>query len=226
MKQGLIVVAFLVAIAVPVACGAAPAQPGPYLSAFVGATFPTKQSVNSTDFVTSRSFSDHVSFDPGINAGGSAGFDFGYLRLEAEVSYKYANIKSITDQSTNVSFGNVDGYLGVLATMFNMFIDLHNDTPVTPYLGGGIGFAALHLNNTYGSGANGVRLLLYQGDDDTVFAYQAAAGIGIALNRQVTLDLGYRYFGTATGSFGSDAPIMTETKFESHNAVAGIRVKF
>ena len=113
--------------------------------------------------------------------------------------------------------------------MFNPFFDFHNNSPVTPYIGGGIGFAALHIDDTFGTDTRGgfsERLFLYAEDDDTVFAYQAGAGIEIALSRTLSLDFGYRYFGTSTADFDSDFAIETEMKFESHNAMAGMRVKF
>jgi opacity protein-like surface antigen len=105
--------------------------------------------------------------------------------------------------------------------MFNCFFDLHNDTPVTPYIGGGAGFAALHLEDTFVNTG-----LFYQEDDDTVFAYQAGAGLEIALNRRVSLDVGYRYFGTSRAEFNENFITETSLKYESHNAAVGVRVKF
>ena len=48
----------------------------------------------------------------------------------------------------------------------------------------------------------------------------------ISLNQNLSLDLGYRYFGTSNAKFDSDFASVTEMKFESHNAMAGLRVKF
>jgi opacity protein-like surface antigen len=42
----------------------------------------------------------------------------------------------------------------------------------------------------------------------------------------LTLDLGYRFFGTSTATFGKDLPITTDLKFQSHNGIVGLRVKF
>jgi opacity protein-like surface antigen len=110
--------------------------------------------------------------------------------------------------------------------MANGFIDLHNDTPVTPYVGGGIGFAALHLTDTHDN-FTGDRL--YREDDATVFAYQAGAGLDIALNRRVSLDLGYRYFGTSKAEFDSNNQLNSSTaemRYESHNMAVGVKFKF
>lgn len=229
MKRHLVVVITLIAFGIPSICTAIPARPGPYVSGFLGISVPRDADVTSTDFVNNTTFSDRVEFDPGISIGGTGGYDFGFLRVEGELSYKHSEIKSVTDKADGFQFGNVDGNLGALAMMFNAFFDLHNQSPVTPYWGAGIGFAALHLSDTFGTDTRGGRFqrtLLYPSDDATVFAYQAGAGLEIALNRQLSLDVGYRYFGTDKARFNSDVFTATELKYESHNAVVGVRFKF
>lgn len=224
MKKYLIIIAALVIITLPAVCSAAPARPGAYVSGFLGVNIPKDSDVTGTDFFSGLPFNERIAFDPGINVGGTGGYDFGIIRLEGELSYKHAEMKSVT-QPDGAQFSDVDGSLGVFAMMFNGFFDLHNSTPVTPYWGGGIGFAAIHLSDTFGNDALG-RRILYPSDDDTVFAYQAGAGLEIALNRQLSLDLGYRYFGTAKTNFNSDPIATTELKYESHNATLGLRMKF
>ena len=230
MKKSHIVLAVLVTLMIPVVSSATPIRPGPYVSGFLGVTVPQDSGVTFTQFGPPATFNDRVEFDPGINIGGTGGYDFGIVRLEGELSYKRGEMTTVTDQTSNVRYVNVNGSLGALAMMFNGFFDLHNNTPVTPYFGGGIGFAALHLSDTFGtiaSGANaGTRQQLYFSDDDTVFAYQAGAGLEIALNRKVSLDLGYRYFGTAQADFNRNFSTETALKFESHNVAVGCRVKF
>ena len=222
MKRCLIAVAVLVTLAVPVICAADPPRPGPYVSGFIGVTVPSNSDVRTDDFINGTTFNDRVEYDPGINIGGTGGFDFGFFRIEGEMSYKHAEIKSITDQDTGTRFVHPDGSLGALAFMFNGFFDLHNETPVTPYFGGGIGFAALHQSDTTSIDQG----LLYPEDDDAVFAWQAGAGLEIALNRRLSLDLAYRYFATSLARFDEDLLSATERKFESHNGTVGLRVKF
>ena len=233
MKNQVIVIAALVVLAIPALCAAIPARPGPYVSGFLGVSLPRDTDVTSSDLSNNNlpnnvPFNDRVEFDPGLSIGGTGGYDFGFLRLEGELSYKYAEIAAITDD-TGYRFRNVNGNLGALAMMFNAFFDLHNDSPVTPYCGGGIGFATLYLSNTFGIDTrDGVtnRVLLYPRDDTTVFAYQAGAGLEIAIHRKLSMDLGYRYFGTAKGTFDKDTTRNVDLKFESHNATLGVRVKF
>lgn len=229
MKRTLVVVAAITTLAIPTICLAASARPGAYISGFLGINVNPDTNVASTDFVTNKDFSDRVEFDPNINIGGAAGYDFGIVRMEGELSYKQAGIRSVTSQSDGFRFHNVNGSIGALAMMFNGFFDLHNNSRFTPYLGGGIGFAGLHLSDTTGidprSGA-AQRITLYGAADDTVFAYQVGTGVEITLNRQCSLDIGYRYFVTDRANFDSDLGITTSLKFESHNAALGFRFKY
>ncbi|GAM08850.1 outer membrane protein PagN [Geobacter sp. OR-1] len=226
MKKSIIVVAAIATLAVPAISGAAPPKPGAYASAFLGVTMAQDTDVNTDVFASPPSFRDRVEFDPGVFLGGTGGYDFGYLRLEGELSYKHSEMKNITDRDTGVRYRSVDGNLGVFAFMANGFIDLHNDTPITPYFGGGIGVATLYLSDTTGIDNSGTRQTLYLKDNDSVFAYQVGAGMEVALNRRISLDLGYRYFGTARATFNEDWFQSTDLKYESHNVTAGVRFKF
>ncbi len=198
------------------------------MSGFVGVSAQTNTDVISTTLGPgATTFNDRVEFDPSINIGGTGGFDFGFLRVEGELSYKNGEMSKITEQISGTRIDNVDGRLGALAMMFNAFLDLHNDTRVTPYFGGGVGFATLYLSDTFGTETTtGKRSRLYRSDDDSVFAYQAGAGLEIALTKMLSLDLGYRYFGTAKAKFDKNSSTTTELKLESHNASVGLRIKF
>jgi opacity protein-like surface antigen len=225
MKRSLIVFATIVSFVVPAVCTAAPIHPGAYVSGFLGVSGASDTDVDGTDFLAPppAAFNDRVRFDPGIFVGGTGGYDFGVVRVEGELSYKHAEIRSITE--SGFRFGNPNGNVGAFAVMFNSFFDLHNQSPVTPYFGGGIGFAALHISDTFGTTSGGNRALLYEDDDTTVFAYQAGAGLEVALNRRISLDVGYRYFGTSRATFDSTA-ITTSFRYDSHNGMVGVRVKF
>jgi opacity protein-like surface antigen len=223
--HNLIIISAALLLALPSIGAAAEPHAGAYVSGFIGVSVPGDSDVTTDYFDNSPSVRDQVEFDPGINIGGTGGYDFGYVRLEGEVSYKYSEISSLYDQTNNVRYHNPDGSLGVSAFMANVFFDLHNESRVTPYLGGGIGFAVLNLSDTFGTSAAG-REYLYGEDDDAVFAYQVGAGVEIALNRIYSLDIGYRYFGTDTANFNNDFDQASRMKFESHNVIVGFRATF
>lgn len=227
-KQRLMIISSAIFLALPAICSAAPGK-GPYLSAFIGASIPADSHITTDDFNTPAIYNDRVEFDPGINVGASCGYDFGYLRLEGEISYKHSEIQNVTDRTDNYSFRNPDGNIGTTAFMANAFFDLHNDSKVTPYIGGGIGFAALYQNDTNATDTRGgtfTRARLYDDGDDTVFAYQVGVGVEIALNRRYSLDIGYRYFATDTAAFNKDSNWSNSQKIENHNTSVGLRVTF
>lgn len=224
MRTKIIVFAAVAALLIPAICSATPPVPGPYVSVFAGVSIPEDANATTYDFFQNEIFNDRVEFDTGVLAGGTAGFDFGFVRLEGELAYRYSDINSVTDQFNGLKFQNIDGNLGAFSFMANAFIDLHNSTPITPYFGGGAGFAVLDLSDTV-AGAP-APTLLYPNGNQTVFAYQAAAGLEIALNRMFSVDVGYRYFGTDEANFDSNSISTTKLKLESHNAMVGLRMKY
>lgn len=224
--QKLMIISAALLLALPSIGAAAEPRAGGYVSGFIGVSMPSDNDVtNDYGGNPPSSDKDRIEFDPGIYVGGTGGYDFGYLRLEGEISYRNSEIDSITN-SVDGRYGNLDGDLGVSAFMANAFFDLHNDSRVTPYLGGGIGFAVLNLGNTSGTDRNYDYWDLYSEDDDTVFAYQIGAGVEIALNPRYSLDLGYRYFGTDTANFNDNFLQSSRMKFESHNVTVGFRATF
>ncbi len=226
MKKSVIAIAAFVIFLVPAICSATPPRPGPYVSVFAGVSIPSDADPTTMVSGDNEPINERVEFDTGVYAGGTAGFDFGFLRMEGEVSYRFSDIKSVTDKKDGFQWQDVDGSLGALAVMVNAFVDLHNTSPITPYVGGGIGFAVLSLDDTMGTNINGERVQLYPNEDDTVFAWQIGAGFEVALNPMMSLDLGYRYFETENANFHNGFLNTSNVKLKSHNAMVGVRVKF
>ncbi|UFS72636.1 outer membrane beta-barrel protein [Geomonas sp. RF6] len=233
MKKGLLFYAALLALLLlPASSFAArgyrqgASGPAPYLGVFAGVSFPLDADTSGTDYYHSPtlSFDEKIEFDPSLQGGMTAGFDFGMGRLEGELSYKHAEMTTITGPG-NIRYDDADGRAGAFSVLFNGFIDVHNNSPVTPYFGGGIGFAVVHISDTYVTQPAGYQDILYFSDDDTVFAYQIGAGVGIFLTPLVSLDVGYRYFGTSKAHF-EESPVRAELEMESHNVSVGVRFTF
>jgi opacity protein-like surface antigen len=104
--------------------------------------------------------------------------------------------------------------------MANAFWDIETGSPVTPYLGGGIGVANVSINDL---GVFGISVV---DDDDTVFAYQFGAGIALELNPNMALDFGYRYFVTTDPEFTDNFGDKFESEYQTHNASLGLRIMF
>jgi len=118
---------------------------------------------------------DEFDLDNGFIAdvGGGYSWDSGF-RVEAELSYRI-NQWDVANQAS----GDVIAW-GLLA---NVFYDFNRQGRFRPYLGAGVGEGQVRFSIDGG----GHRV-------DNGLAYQGMAGIGIALNDQATLDIGYRYF--------------------------------
>lgn len=229
MKITIFTFVVMLGLAVPALSGATDLKQGAYVSGFIGGS-----SLKDADLETSGydwqseqyyESKDKVKFDTGISVGGTGGYDFGIIRLEGELSYKYNEVDSINGRDQEHYYLTEE--VGTFAFMANVFFDLHNDSPITPYIGGGIGVATIYNGND--------RNDYYDDDDyddeeyDSVFAYQVGGGLEIALNKRLSLDVGYRYFVTDTAKFNIDSYYISQTskiKLESHNVAVGLRFKF
>ena len=118
--------------------------------------------------------------------------------------------------------------------MLNFIYDLDyfsGDDAITPFFGGGVGFANVNptISGTNPAGAPVSPLTIAYGDSKTGFAYQGIAGLAFQLAENVSLDLSYRYFATKKLNFVgtlNGAPAAIDAAYSSHNLMAGLRVSF
>ena len=69
----------------------------------------------------------------------------------------------------------------------------------------------------FGGGSNNLKLMKFTGD--------GTDPIGYNINASTTVQLGYRFFGTADPEFSAGGATQT-TEFNSHNLEFGIRIRF
>src|SRR5690606_6351829 len=97
-----------------------------------------------------------VEHDLGFELAVFAGYDLGAFRLEGEVAYKRAGLKSAEVNSALVvfdpgdplqtSFDDLDGRTEILSTMANAMLDIGPDDGAQFFVGGGAGYAWVDLN--------------------------------------------------------------------------------
>jgi opacity protein-like surface antigen len=221
----LVMLASAILLASVASAAGAPYYPmQPYFSVHVGGTW-----LQDADVVYDNPifFDDELEFDSGFNVGAAFGYDYGLTRLEIELAHRQNDVDSIN--SGGFAF-KADGDFSATSVMLNGYWDFETGSTVVPYIGGGIGFANVSANNVRSFGVE------FVDDDDNVFAYQLAAGIAFALNPALTLDLGYRFFGTSDPEFDltpqpNPDPLdpttrQFETEFNSHNVSLGLRMNF
>jgi len=198
------------------------AAAGPYLSIQGGATW-VQDADFDYDLPSPFSVSGEAEFDTGFNVGLAAGYDYGMARLEGEITYRENDFDKLKARfsgfgsGTDGTFeGDVDGEVNSLSFMVNGFWDFENQSSVTPYLGAGLGLANVEVKGDD-----------FDKDDDTVFAYQFAAGVAFAMTPYLSLDLGYRYFATEDPELDDDGiGASYETEYQTHNATLGLRMTY
>ncbi len=127
---------------------------------------------------------DTISFDPGFNVTLAMGYDFGMIRAEGEIGYRMFDI----DTATGPGFPpGVTGDVNALTFMANGYYDFEMGSPLSPYVGVGLGFVTADIELT----APGFGTLEISSDE---FAYQFMAGAGYEISSTTVLTAGYRFF--------------------------------
>ncbi|TKB28064.1 porin family protein [Desulfopila sp. IMCC35006] len=202
------------------------AADGLYMGFEGGASF-----LNDADFVgtgQSTGLSYTTEYDTGYVIGGFLGYQYQYMRIEAELAYRQNDL----DDLSNVTVANVgtvpsfaaagigiSGETNAFSAMVNGYLDIHNSSPFTPSIMAGIGFANVELNDVSFSSPS-VTLSAVD-EDDTVFAWQVGAGLSYAFNEMVSLSIDYRYFATSDPQFAD-----VDLEYDSHNIMARVLYHF
>ena len=126
----------------------------------------------------------------GFDVDAIAGYDFGAVRVEAELGYKRAGIDTVNTIDT--VFG-ADGHASAQSLMGNVLLDFGDENGLSGYAGGGIGVARVKYN------FDAPLLHPYVGavnfsDSDSRLAWQAILGVRYAITPNIDLGLKYRFF--------------------------------
>ena len=179
-----------------------------YLNGNLGAVW-----LSDSDLSQSNGTKGKAEYETGFGITGALGYDFGKFRVEGEVGYRKNDYDKVgaSGQTKVKTSGDVTGW----DFMVNGYFDIENDTSFTPYIGAGIGAAILDSSSVNAGGIN------MGSGDDTVFAYQAIAGVDYTFAQVWKVQLEYRFFGTADPTYSG-----TDSEYMSHNILIGIRYNF
>jgi len=182
-------------------------------------------------------FDSELDTDGGYGAYGALGKYFSRnLRGEVELAYRGRGVDSLPVLAGRDVFPAPGefGEVGVLTGMVNVYKDIPLTSRITPYVGGGIGFAhvRLEMDNVAEVAANVSETPLNSIDlDDTdyVTAVQGMAGVTVDVARNLALAVGYRYLQTGEydmeGTFNGDANALSG-EYSAHEMTAGLRFNF
>jgi OmpA-OmpF porin, OOP family len=187
------------------------AVPNPwYVSVGAGAAWYLDQKVTGAP-------SGKISTDTGYTGNVSIGRyidDIRVVRLELETLYSDAD-------ANNFGGAKISGDIANLGVMLNLLYDIHTDSSWIPYIGGGIGYGHVDMNNITQNG-----VVAIDGTDDT-FAYQFKAGIAYQFNPSMAVTAGYRFYATNNLSFGGQPGGTVKTEgVKLQGAELGFRFHF
>ncbi|MFO1188350.1 MAG: outer membrane beta-barrel protein [Alphaproteobacteria bacterium] len=185
---------------------AAMAQDGFYVSGKAGANW-----LQDADVFTGPT--READFDLGYGVLGAVGYRFGQIRVEGELGFRDNNIDQI-------SGGNGSGDMTSLSAMLNAIYDLGDFAGVRPYIGAGIGWARVKLDNAALAGTT------LTNDSDSQFAYQGMIGFQVPLDTALSLDVGYRYFATLDPDFRTVGGAKFDSDYRSHMVMVGLTYSF
>ena len=116
-----------------------------------------------------------------------------YLAIEFEYSYLAPDIDRTVLPQAGADFAAIEADAKIHNFMFNV-IAKYPVGRFHPYLGVGLGFSYVDGSATATERLGGVTSTTSVSRDDTTFAWQLLAGIDIDLTKNLTFDIGYRYF--------------------------------
>jgi OmpA-OmpF porin, OOP family len=140
-------------------------MPGFYVGVGGGFTTPITSNNNATGI--------------GPVVGGKFGYDFVGPRIDVDVGYGQ------TPLNVNIPGTAITGKAGQLTALANLSYDFLPGSPVTPYIGAGVGIAFIDSNTSLGS---------------TQFAWDALAGVRYNISNAMTIGIEGRYLGTTSPS--------------------------
>lgn len=177
-----------------------------------------------------------------VGGGVFLGYDFypkNNVPLRTEIEYA---IRTNTTRSESLSGSLGGGYTakadlkgtwGVQTLLANMYLDFHNDTAFTPYIGAGVGMGFITTKYSVDGKVNSATQSwsgsVSKNQLNTVLAWNVGAGCSYAFSENVSADLGYRYLGLGGNSVSYNVAGFKGDLNSVHNAhefSLGLRMTF
>lgn len=168
--------------------------------------------------------------DTGYDFGAVVGYDFGGFRLEAETSYREADISNVSGAggflpvAGNPAFFSAGSFasagdVNALSFMVNGMFDFGADDGLQGFVGAGVGVARVDVHNV-------VSAPKWLDDSDTGLAWQALAGIRAPISDSWDVGLKYRFFNVHNVDLVDVRGRDVSTRFRSHSLMGSLVYNF
>lgn len=188
-------------------------------------------------------------------AGAGVGYRFNnWFRVDGTLEYRGGATVGATDQVgfsytippfptvNSVVSNTYKGNLSSMVALFNAYVDLGTWNCLTPYIGAGIGYASNRISGLTDQGVvqstfpgyNGPTLATSNAGTKGGVAWALMAGVGYEVNKNLTLEVGYRYLnlgdaqsGVLRNAFNTEVYGPLKVKdIDSHDIKIGMRWNF
>ncbi len=176
---------------------------GPYVGAAGGVSIVHDGDIKVTGVGTAT-----AEYDTGYGFNVTAGYAMEPLRFEFEFGYKNADMDKLSGPGGTASISDTE--VTVMSYMVNALYDINIKSPITPYVGAGLGLL------------NGELKVQGTKEDDNEFGYQLIVGAAYKVDKNLALDLSYHFQGAGSDFSKNDVSI----EYNSSNIMAGLRYNF
>lgn len=162
-----------------------------------------------------------IASETGFVATAAVGFDYADgIRTELEYRYASSGVESVTPAVRTGLPAPVNDELNAHFILSNFYYDFRNSSPLTPFIGLGVGGAFVENENA---------------DRDAALAYQGRAGISYAFNDGFSADVEYVYlrtndlvYGPADDDFADSSDIVRidNAPYVSSSIMISLRKQF
>jgi opacity protein-like surface antigen len=196
-----------------------------YLKGFIGAANPNVGDIWSEEY----QFNDFTVYHEDIKSTPLYGIGFGYdtghyFRFDITGEYRGKALFIAQDSypggfgftsGTNEWTADIESWVG----LFNTYIDLGTWHCVTPYIGGGVGFASIDVLGLKDVNVPQGNVSFGKDNTETNFAWAVYGGLSYDVTPAVTLDLTYRYLDLG------DAESGIRTNYLGTSSSAGLQIQ-
>lgn len=160
----------------------------------------------------------------GVRAGGALALGYDFWRkyqVPFRLELEYGASESVSKTSSVKVFRRRFPFrakIGVQTLFVNAYMDMRNNSGFTPYVGAGAGTAFIDVE--------GSSMGMLASDHSTVPAGQLSLGCSYAFNKNVSLDIGYRFVIMRDTDASCDSIRLNLQKNYMHQVILGLRITF